>query len=172
MTGSSLLLVCFACHGCRVVHRPASSEDIQPTERLRPSAHSQWFDSRSACVRTSSPGQDRNPPIHIVVDPRLGLPRMQSMQPSCVLHDGAPPRDRHGQEQGVQCQRRRESRPIGGAIDCHPGRPSEVATGGRNEWFGALATGTESGSDSRCCIRPATALGVRFSWPSCGRDCG
>ena len=24
------------------------------------------------------------------------------MQPSCVLHDGAPPRDRHGQEQGVQ----------------------------------------------------------------------
>ena len=24
------------------------------------------------------------------------------MQPPCVLHDGAPPQDRHGQEQGVQ----------------------------------------------------------------------
>ena len=48
------------------------------------------------------PRQDRNPPVHIVVDPHLGLRRMQSMQPTCVLHDGAPPRDRHGQEQGVQ----------------------------------------------------------------------
>ena len=27
---------------------------------------------------------------------------MQSVQPPRVLHDGAPPRDRHGQEQGVQ----------------------------------------------------------------------
>ena len=39
------------------------------------------------------PRQDRNPLIPIVVDPHLGLVRMQSMPPACVLHDGAPLRD-------------------------------------------------------------------------------
>ena len=51
--------------------------------------------------------------------------------------------------------RRRETGPIGRAIDCHSGRLSEVAGGRRNEAFAMLAAGPDPGSNSRCCIGPA-----------------
>ena len=90
------------------------------------------------------PRQDGNPPIHIVVDPRLGLPRMQSMQPSCVLHDGAPPRDRHGQEQGVQ------SRLVEALPDVPPGR--------KDQEFLAIGYGGQSGQRLPALLRADTSL--------------
>ena len=52
------------------------------------------------------------------------------MQPACVLHDGAPPRDRHGQEQSVQ------SRVVEALSDIPPCREDQellaIADGGQS----------------------------------------
>lgn len=43
-----------------------------------------------------------NRPIHIVVDLHLALARVRALQPSCVLHERAFPRDRHGQKERIE----------------------------------------------------------------------